>query len=352
MTTIHQFPQSDARHDEAAVWVAKLSETLSPNDEKALREWIASDPGNRAVLHKMTSLWDRMDSLSRLSSLFPESPTQHSAVQRFAVAASMTLAVGVSVWILLGPPAADTELESDAPIEFTSAAYETAVGEHSRVMLPDGSELVLNTNSLVIVQYSKEQRLLLLERGELHVRVAENKQRLLSVIAGTNVVQAVGTEFNVEITSDDRIELVVTEGKVRIGVQPSNSVTEPIGDDEPPLIKLLPSAMTIMAGEELILGTPHEEVTQISDFDIEVRLSWQNGNLIFRGESLEEAIEEVTRYTSVKFVLLDENLKKTRVAGMFRTGDVDSLLAALQANFNIEHERLDDERVLLTNSVL
>ncbi len=105
---------------------------------------------------------------------------------------------------------------------------------------------------------------------------------------------------------------------------------------------------TVAAGEELILGSSVEEVTKISPANIEVKLSWQSGNLIFRGESLEDAMAEVGRYTSVEFVFLDDELRKVRIAGLFRAGDVDGFLAVLRENFDIAYERVDERKVLLS----
>jgi len=80
---------------------------------------------------------------------------------------------------------------------------------------------------------------------------------------------------------------------------------------------------------------------------VAVKLSWRKGNLIFRGESLEEAVREVERYTPVEFVFLDQDLKKIRVAGLFKAGDVRGLLATLRENFDIVYQYTDDQTVLL-----
>lgn len=351
MTKLHQLPQPDARYNEASLWIAKLDRQLSPEEEAAFDEWMAADPENEALLLKMAKLWDKMDALSRLSDLFPE-PLRHRPVLprfAFAVAASAVLAVGAGAWFMLG--VANIRDLSNSPATTAANArgvYETAVGEQSKVTLADGSEIILNTNTRLWVRYTDAHRLLTLERGELHVRVAEDKRRPLSVIAGDTIVQAVGTEFNVEITADQRIELVVTEGKVRVGVQSQGPIIAANERDEPVPPTLPATAVTVAAGEELILGAPEEEIVDVSDADIEVKLSWRTGNLIFRGELLGEAIEEIGRYTSVEFVFLDEDLKKMRVAGMFKAGDVDGLLAALRANFDIAYERIDEKTVLLS----
>ena len=79
-----------------------------------------------------------------------------------------------------------------------------------------------------------------------------------------------------------------------------------------------------------------------------MQLSWLSGNLIFRGESLATAVTEVGRYTSVEFVIQEEALRRVRVAGLFKTGDVSGFLSSLEANFDIVYKRADDETVVLS----
>lgn len=348
MTNIYELPSQEQRHDEASLWIEKLDDGLSTAEQETFQQWMAADPENEALLIKMAGLWDKMDSLGRLSGLFPE-PASHQRPLTspgfvLPIAASVLLAVFVGVWAVL--PLNGFDSSSDVPAVGAAAdgVYATAVGEHATVTLVDGTEIVLNTNSRIRVKYTPQHRLLILDRGEVHVRVADNKDRPLSVIAGGNIVQAIGTEFNIEITYDQRIELVVLEGKVRVGV---HAVV--LNDEEPGAPAVMPlTSVTVAAGEELILGLPDEEVTEVSPADIDVKLSWRSGNLIFRGESLEDAMEEVGRYTTVEFVFLDDDLRKVRIAGLFKAGDVDGLLAVLRENFDIAYERVDERRVLLS----
>ena len=92
------------------------------------------------------------------------------------------------------------------------------------------------------------------------------------------------------------------------------------------------------------------ESRDIDAADIEVQLSWRDGNLIFRGESLEQAISEVSRYTEVRFVFLDEASKQQPVGGMFKAGDVEGLLSTLLANFNISYERRANNEIALRSN--
>ena len=348
MSNIYEIPRSDQRYDEASEWIAKLDKDLSEADQEALQEWMAAGQENQTVLLEMASLWDEMGVLSRLSDLFPETAARSGRSPRFALAtaASVLIAVLAGVWAVIALNPGNAPDARQAVFETASdTVYETAIGEHSTVYLTDGTQLVLNTNSLVKVNYTDRYRLLRLERGEIHVQAAHDKARPLSVIVGDTIVKAVGTAFSLEITSNQQIELVVTEGKVLVGVH--QSALGGTADNSPDI--LASSAVTVAAGEQLILGTPEEEITEVSPEEIEVKLSWRQGNLIFRGESLEDAVAEIGRYTTVEFVILDDDLRKVRIAGLFKAGDVDGLLATLRENFNISYQHTGDGKIVLTS---
>jgi len=345
---VYELPRQNERYDEASLWLAKLDNGLSDADQKALQDWMAADPENRAVLLEMARLWDKMTVLSRLSDLFPEPIPNRASPPRFplAIAASVVAIMVAAVWILFAVnPGNNSEQHQEIVATVTEIVYETAVGEQSTVNLPDGTQVVLNTSSRIEVDYTDEYRLLRLERGEIHIQVAKDKARPLSVIAGENIVQAVGTAFSLEITSDQQIELVVTEGKVLVGVRkvPRNSTSE-----TRPVV-LDASSVLVIAGEELVLGDQKEEIIEVSPEEIEIKLSWRQGNLIIRDESLEDAMTEIGRYTTVEFVILDDELKRVRIAGLFKAGDVDGLLATLRENFDISYQRTEDGKILLTS---
>ena len=343
MSNVRQFPPKDARYDRASVWIARLDRGLSENEIRELRAWLSDDAENIAVLTSMARLWDDMDALSRLADLFPVPMHRRRVFLLFnvGIAATLVIAVMLALWVRfgVGPP----DEHEYKLVEPAQDVYETSVGEQSTFTLSDGTLVVLNTNSLLRVVFTDEYRLLTLDRGEVNVRVARDASRPLSLIARDKIFQAIGTVFNVEINQDASIELVVTEGRVRVGVRERTDESQ--GATQPRVLE--DSALTVAAGEELVLGENGEEITPVSPEEIEVKLSWRSGDLIFRGEPLEEAVREVGRYTSVEFVVLDQDLKKVRVAGRFKAGDVDGLLVTLRENFNIAYERIDERTVVL-----
>ena len=344
MNNVYEFPQRDKPYDEASKWIARMDKGLSPAEEQQLQRWMAADKANREILSEMTRLWDDMSVMSRLSDLIPEPRSRSKGgTSLLAVAASLLMAVVASGWLFWGQ-GIETWTGLSQTAAMSEHIYETQVGEQSTVVLHDGTQVVLNTNSRIEVTYTDSYRLLRLERGEIHVDVAPDKDRPLSVAAADRIVQAVGTAFSVEITKDRKIELVVTKGKVLIGVHPKRHPEEDIAS--PPVLE--PSSVAVAAGEEVLLGSPDEAVVPVSLDEIEVKLSWRDGNLIFRGEPMEEAVAEVGRYTTIEFIILDEELKKKKISGRYRAGDVDTLLAVLRENFNIVHEWKDEGTVLLS----
>jgi transmembrane sensor len=345
MSNIHQLPDREGATAKACEWLARLERGLNRQENRELRKWLAANPANAAALIEAASLWDRMNSLSRLADLFPK-PLPKQARQRrvtLAIAASVLVVLASGWFVWTRTEFATTSAQSQFHVAAASAyrqLFETAIGEHSTILLPDGSELTLNTNSRVRADFSGRARHLRLEKGEVYIKVARDESRPLIVWARDRVVQAIGTAFNVEIKVDQRIEVIVAEGKVMIGV------AESAGQEfEPAWLEKI--NMPVVAGQRALLGQENPKIEQIDAEEIDVKLSWRNGNLVFRGEPLADALGEIERYTRVEFIIRDEELKSIRVAGLFRAGDVDGLLATLRENFNISYERIDPDTIVL-----
>ena len=247
MSNVRELKPLNDCYDSASLWIAKLDKGLSKSEEQELRIWLSSGEQNHRVFMDMAKLWDQMDALSNLADICPDAAKQPSNLKRYTwpIAASVLLAITTALWTMSnGGPSNSTA--QTAPIA-AATVYETAVGEQSTHQLVDGTQIVLNTNSLIRIHITSRSRVVELERGEIHVSVAHDPSRPFYVMAEGKVVQAVGTEFNVEITSDKNIELVVTEGVVMIGILDAASGQLP--RDQP--IILTPTSTLVAAGRKL-----------------------------------------------------------------------------------------------------
>jgi len=347
---VYNIKAKENRSIEASDWVAKLDRGLSIAETAELRRWMADDPQNKATLSRMTGMWDNMDSMARLSKLFPHEMLQADVPQTSYRWAAMAASVLVAVLVGFGAIsylAGFADDDRTALVASEIGVYETAVGGLSRVPLSDGSQLTLNTNSRLEVEFTQANRIIRLRRGEFHIDVVHDTSRPLSVITGGRIVQAVGTAFTVKIDENQQIELLIIDGKVKVGMVPGwlTELDSPVGGDDP---NDTGDMALYSKGDRVVLGANNDKLRVLRPDEIQVELSWRDGILVFNGQSLGEAVAEISRYTTVKFLFVDEDLQDVRVAGLFKAGDVSGFLTSLRANFDISYEHVDGNTIQLS----
>jgi len=220
---------------------------------------------------------------------------------------------------------------------WTSSApdYKTPVGGTASVPVADGSQVTLNTNSAIRVSLSTTERHVQLDQGEAYFEVAKDPARPFVVSAGSKRVVAVGTKFSVRRLGND-IRVSVTEGKVRI-------------EEEPFLAGAQESMSLVAAGNVASTQEGSILVQRESLAEVEESLSWRNGYLTFREDTLRDAVAEVNRYNSRKIVIEDPAVGIIRLSGKFRTTEYEAFVRLLEGGFPIHAQRLD-HKIILTSS--
>lgn len=333
----------DQISDEAIDWIARLDRTLSDEETQQFQFWITSSNRHRDVFVAYAQLWDKMDAVSMLAELFPEPEAESTLFGGFRAMAASVIAAALILSSVMYLGWFEDVFKTHQTI-IVQQDFSTQVGEQATFYLQDKTKVELNTNSRLRVTYTDKQRLFELQQGELHVTVAHNQRQPLSVYAGGQIIQAVGTAFNVELKTDS-VELIVTDGKVRVQEQ---IVDDPLSLDD---VRLPTSAMAVSKGQWVNVTEGIDEVNDLNELDLAAALSWQTGELIFRGESLFDALKEVERYTDFEFRYSDDSLKQIKVAGLFKTNNIDNLLIALEENFNVENHKLADNIIQLSPSI-
>lgn len=354
---VTKLPQALSISDEAIKWLSEIDRGTTKEREQELKEWLSQSDKHKNAFLDVVRLWGELDSLSQLSDIFPHKDTVKKPATfkyLYQMAASILLLISFSMLYFMST--ANTQDEYKELV----ATYRTQVGEGSTIELPDASVLKLNTNTEVRVEYSNSQRNIMLNYGEVHIDVAHDVNRKLIVMAGGKAIEAVGTAFNVEYFNDVDIELMVTEGKVRV-FDTNMDINSPVNISLIQSVKNFintPSSdkeIAVSAGHKVSLTVNHKiqankvKIVSINSA-IDTQLSWLNGRLIFKGESMQQAIEEISRYSPWKFELRGEKIKNIPIFGRFQTGDIDALLATLYENFNINAEHVSDKTIVLTVS--
>jgi transmembrane sensor len=339
---------ADAIRDEACAWLARLDAGATAADQERLSKWLAADPAHVRMLLTVAALWDRMDSLAELRALFPleqyaeqRAPRRRRRLGFAAVAAAACIAVaGVALLALRAPAPTAVPL-----------GYETMIGEQRTVALADGSTVILNTDTRLEVALAARERDVFLLRGEAHFVVAPDPRRPFRVHTGSEVVEAVGTAFTVHRSGADRIEITVTEGRVNLWRAdplpgaPAPDTAVAAATRAPADAKLV----SLVAGDYAAVDPTKSAVDrrQMRPQEIEARLSWRHGMLLFDGDALQDVLREIGRYTTTR-IDADPAIRDIAVVGYFRAGDVEGLQAAMRDNFGIETRRIGDRHILLT----
>jgi len=348
MSNVSQLHQQHDIQEQASLWISRLDRDLSDAETEQLGFWLEQSPKHHQTLLEMAAYWDDLTALNQLSTLFPlraSTKKGNRRYARFAIAASLVLVSLLS----LNNLSLNNFWSSQGVHQANNQSFNTTVGEQANFMLPDGTKIHLNTDSNVTVAYTLGHRKLTLLKGEASFDVAKDKNRPFTVIVGSQSFTALGTVFNVQKNDDKAMELVVTEGRVLIAKaqQSVAQLSEMIDQDSAGSL----DATIVISGEKAVIASDIEApVIKVPLQQLQRDLAWQQGMLIFEGEPLDQALIEVSRYTATKFNIMEPHLAKLKVAGYFKAGDIDGLLASLNSNFNIVTNRNNDNVIELTSA--
>jgi len=342
MTKVVELPDRRQLRIEAAAWIAKIDAgNLTAEDLGALRAWANVSPYHREALDLVASNWDDLNVLAVYRQAM-DIPARRRlpSVASGAIAAGIAL-LGAALWIY-----SPAENEQVSRLLVSNGLYTTKLGEQRVVALPDGSSVRLNTDSQVQVSYSATQRGLQLSKGEAFFDVTKNKQLPFVVSALGRDVVAVGTAFAVKLQPESLIQVIVSEGQVRIDHRemPVNNLSR----DE----LMLAEPELVVAGQVAVYSNEQmESIENLVIQEVDRRLAWRSGMLMFEGETLSKAVAEIGRYTPLEVVISDPSLKELEIGGYFRIGDTEVLLQTLASDFGIEVERLGPDLVHLRKNV-
>lgn len=322
-------------NQEACAWIAKMHDNspLPPEQEAALRQWLRQSPAHKQELKRMAKRWEEMNVLTELA--VPVGAQENKRSSQWVWPSGLAAAALLFVVVVLQPFGVGQEPQ----------IYSTKIGEQRLVSLADNSTVLLNTNSVIQVRFTRDIRNIMLVQGEALFDVASNPERPFRVQAGKSVVQAIGTAFSVYL-KQNTVDVMVTEGVVEIKkVQDTRKPS-----DVPKVVIEVPEKAVIKAGQA---GTFHQNLDairlaeNISKTDIERKLSWREGVVRFSGDPLADVVAEISRYTGLKIVVVSPELQNLRVGALFKLGQTHEIFEALELGFGIHAERINEKEIHL-----
>jgi transmembrane sensor len=302
----------------AALWVTELHGPGRDAElESRVRQWIAQDPRNAAAFELATEAWQRSGNLP--ADLSPQLSAGNAGRRvshpRLALAAMAALAGVIAVTVYL--------LRDDT--------LATGAREQRTVELADGTEVSLNANTRIAVQFDAHTRKVTLSRGEALFNVVKHQARPFVVVVGDRKVIATGTSFLVRVGDSGAATFDVTlvEGRVTI---------EPVAWPDIPPRKPVSGLKVLDPGQRLrFKDSAHNVADHIDSPSIDKVTAWRRGELIFDDTSLADAAAEFNRYDAGRIEIDGDTVGRLRVGGVFRIGDAASFAAAMS---NAHHLRI------------
>jgi transmembrane sensor len=204
------------------------------------------------------------------------------------------------------------------PWQQWTADQRTAVGEQKNLQLPDGTQLLLNTDSAVNIAFNPRERRVMLLDGEVLISTAnDSSARPFIVETPEGTARALGTRFCVR-TEAFISHVSVLEGQVAITPQ------------------LLQQTTTLNAGERQSFKLNRFDAPE--RFDI-AAVSWDKGMLLANNMRLDELLGELSRYRP-GVLRCHPDVAALRVSGAFSLRDTDASLRLLSDTLPLNINRL------------
>lgn len=305
----------------AARWFARRrSGEMNDADARDLQQWLDAEPSHRLAYDVVSRAWVRAG-LMRTAPEVLQLRARHrrSFPRARRLLASRALAASVLAVVLGATGMVGVRMGLEQLKRLPTATYRTALGEQKTLTLADGSQVTLNTDTVLRTQRSGDRRLIYLDRGQAFFRVAHDPAHPFVVNAAGRTVTALGTAFDVRV-DHGRFEVVLVEGRVKV---------------EAPLAagRRAPDAAGVQA-TELVAGSRFVAVSErdwrVAKADIPEETAWVTGWLKFDGDPLGEVVEELGRYSSRRIVLEDPGLASAPVSGRFKPENIDAFVRALE----------------------
>ena len=340
-----ELPDPNTIQAEAADWIARLDHGgLTEEECLALREWISRSPEHYALIYRFAGIWSGLDGLEDVLEEV-ETPVsdgrlhgQRAWVTPLRAALLSVLIISVIAGIFL--TGSDSFRPAVVEMPSKQAAYETGIGEQQTVTFQDGSQTRLNTDTRIVIDFNDRYRKVHLVQGEALFEIVSDKSRPFLVYAGANVIYTLGTAFSVKLL-EDQVEVTIREGRIQIRPLPDNAQKHP---DRYPA-----NHSTILkAGQAVVINEKVRHLKDIEAAEIDRKLAWSKGLIIFSGEPLSHVVEEISRYTTVKFIITDPELSRLRIGGRFKIGETAALLEILESVFGVDISRAGNNLVYLS----
>lgn len=209
--------------------------------------------------------------------------------------------------------------------------YNVNPGVKGNVILPDGSEVILNSDSRLTCpsRFEDGKRVVELD-GEGYFKVKSNRDWPMFVRTKKGViVKVTGTEFNLSSYSNDKnLKLTLVSGKVSL-----------MTDDQEEEIVLKEKEEVVVSPEGI--SSAGRKVA-----DMRLNTSWKDGYLVFDNTPIEEVIKRIERWYGVVITVNNTKVMDNVFTASFSSESLGQVLNLLRLTCGVRSS-VQDNRVSL-----
>lgn len=210
------------------------------------------------------------------------------------------------------------------PAELQYNTLNTPRGGQYHLRLPDGTEAWLNASSSIrfpVAFVNNERRVKI--TGEVYFEVAKDKSRPFRVASGDLVVEALGTSFNIMAYSDETSMITtLIEGSVKVQKGEKSAILSP--------------------GQQADINT-EGSLQVLEGADIDQVVAWKNGWFEFNSTRLDEIMKQISRWYDVDVVFEGPVPDETFSGIVSRKSNVSQVLGIMEKSgvkFKVETDKI------------
>ncbi|WP_345949680.1 FecR domain-containing protein [Mucilaginibacter sp. PAMB04274] len=213
---------------------------------------------------------------------------------------------------------------NDNTVEYNS--INTPVGGQYHLTLADGTNVWLNASSSIkfpTIFKGTERKVEV--AGEVYFEVAHNAAKPFKVVTDKQVIEVLGTHFNVNAYPDEaNIKTTLLEGSVKVSANDASTIIKP--------------------GQQSVLHEGRLNVNKAVDLD--EAIAWKNGYFQFNDERIESVMRKLSRWYNIDMQYQGEPLNEGFSGTISRSKNISQVLKMLERTKAV-HYKIEGRRVTI-----
>lgn len=315
-----------------------ISEQANAEESTLVKQWVGNSEERKQELIRLKNSWilagldneiDPKMKASEIERIWSIIKKMNSDVRRkelrlqfLKYAAAILLIVGISGTIGFF---VSTSV-SNSNTKFTEISVPK--GERSTVILPDGSTVLINSNSQLkfASSFNSGKRKVMLS-GEAYFNVTHDKSHPFIVETSSLQIEVLGTKFNISSYPNDQLSTTFLEsGKVRISSANAENV--------------------ILSPNEAFVFNKFSQKSEKIVMNDKRLMDWTKGVMTINGETIGELAKKIERRFNVTITFMDNAVKEHVYTGSIKDEDLNTVLEAIKFASSIEYERKGNQIIL------